>query len=96
MASEVEIEAAARVLCPYQLRPCPGDACGCCTGIAKAALEAAERARWQPIETAPNEYCTIVVATVDGDVWAWNMKNGPTATTLTHWQPFPSPPESKA
>jgi hypothetical protein len=66
----------------------------------KAALEAAERARWQPIETARDtderilviggryEIPTIVLS--DANWW----RHAKLKSTPSHWQPLPSPPES--
>lgn len=50
MASKAEIEAAAIAWCAYSV-PCPGKACEYCKRRAKAALEAAERVRQQPLSS---------------------------------------------
>lgn len=62
-----------------------------CRYLAKLALEAAERAAWQPIETAL-EGSTVILATTayGGSVWV-----PPTSLTLpaTHWRPLPTAPK---
>lgn len=61
--TEEMVEAAARSLCAYKERPCPGEkACGDCEAPARRALTAALSTlppapdrEWQPIETAPTD-----------------------------------------
>jgi len=72
--------------------------------IADAMLEAAERARWQPIETAPKDGTIILLADyryphrpeISSGFWEnRNWTDGSLELSpLTHWQPLPSPPES--
>lgn len=70
---------------------------------AKAALEAAERARWQPIETAPKDRWILgwwPSSNVRDMAWICIPPNVPgqwtegtgKPMTPTHWQPLPSPP----
>jgi hypothetical protein len=111
MPSQQEIQAAARAICELDGVQCQ---CICapetrgsvkhCEGPfaqAKAALEAAERVRWQAIETAPKDGDLILCASSPEEVrmstgrwaegyWLWGHEEEP-----THWQPLPSPPESK-
>ena len=71
---------------------------------AKAALEAAERARLQTMDTAPRkQHEQIIVVKSDGfckivewdcDQW-WDGEAGWDDDDFTHWQPLPSPPEDK-
>ncbi len=100
MATQDEIEAAAgAIFCHFQFK---GDAFTA-RRLAADALEAAERARWQPIETAPKDLdddeawylgfangCGLIQWTQDG----WCDTAG-SQCQPTHWQPLPSPPESK-
>jgi hypothetical protein len=70
---------------------------------AKVALEAAERVRWQPIETAPNSCEPILViggrqeapTIMLSDVEHWRQEKGSRAVP-TMWCSIPSPPESKS
>lgn len=95
MAMQAEIEAAWQVYCSVNPQV---------WGInhMKAALEAAERVRWQPIDTAPKDGTDFLGYTVDGDMWvmAWNYETEQFESerlffgaALTHWQPLPSPPD---
>jgi hypothetical protein len=98
MASEEEIEAATKAI-----EDAYGDVLDIQSEpIAKAALEAAERVRWQAIETAPKDGDLILCASSPEEVrmstgrwaegyWLWGHEEEP-----THWQPLPSPPESKS
>jgi hypothetical protein len=119
--SEAEIQAAARAICELDGVQCQ---CICapetrrrvkhCEGPfaqAKAALEAAERVRWQPIETAPmdgssflaelcgNTYAVVFFDEDDisGPDYVWRTADGVGyhRDALTRWQPLPSSPESK-
>ena len=73
--------------------------------VVSVALEAAERARWQPIETAPKDATCVLLYDGDGTdptVCFWHAIQGWTVRwdhepfeAPTHWQPLPSPPESK-
>ena len=69
----------------------------------RAALEAAERASWQPIETAPTSRMTDTVDLFAGtrfvDCWYHNgwRRHGPMGVIWvvdkpTHWRPLPEPP----
>jgi len=64
--------------------------------VVSVALEAAERARWQPIETAPKSEVPILFGWRDGKVsigfWDTEFLK---LEKPTHWQPLPSPPETK-
>ena len=80
-----------------------------------AALEAAARSRWQPIETAPKDGDTNILVGCFGKEWhgeqfvvfydehpdrpkhPWQTPDGIAyhRDATTHWQPLPSPPESK-
>jgi hypothetical protein len=104
MASEAEIEAAAEVL--YRKRAFGIEQC---REIQHAALEAAERVRWQPIENAPKDTailvynCGYTVAHFNTayDRWIAYGRDTPDTIALaqflpTHFQPLPSPPESKS
>jgi len=111
MASQEEIEAAARALHKrngfVQWERVTELARYAYRNDAKAALEAAERARWQLIETAPKDedgpFILVigegakipgVVGWCDEQGWYWlnNMFKSPCKPT--HWQRLPSPPES--
>ena len=62
----------------------------------KNALEAAELARWQPIETAPKRETPILFGWGDGKVSVgFSDTEFLKLEKPTHWQPLPSPPESK-
>jgi hypothetical protein len=102
--SEAEIEAAAEVL--YRKRAFGIEQC---REIQHAALEAAERVRWQPIENAPKDTAILVynygytVAHFNTayDRWIAYGRDTPDTIALaqflpTHFQPLPSPPESKS
>ncbi len=65
----------------------------------RAALEAAERAAWQPIETAPKDGSRILLRAMSQHVGWWEDENDWWATGLdsyvrnpTHWRPLPAPP----
>jgi hypothetical protein len=70
MPSEAEIKAAAPFHCLERFtsgsKPC-SVICEYCERSAKDALEAAERARWQPIETAPKDGTPILVIRAGDD-----------------------------
>jgi len=96
MPTQAEIEAAAKAMFEnWELG----------LGIAKLGLEAAERARWQPIETAPKDATCVLLYDGDGadpTVCFWHAIQGWTARwdhepfeEPTHWQPVTSPPERK-
>jgi hypothetical protein len=101
------------------------------SAIVKISLESAERARWQPIETAPKDgtllWLEVEYDHVDLHAHPLALTEGGLATTIghnnvahdgddvwhlagwcwsqdrytegkgspTHWQPLPSPPETK-
>lgn len=83
MTTQAEIEAAAKAY-----RECNS------TDLEKmkAVLEAAERVRWQPIETAPKDGMPIWLGTTDR---VFISPHASDHTRATHWQPLPSPPETK-
>jgi hypothetical protein len=72
----------------------------------RAALEAADAAAWEPIETAPKDGTEILVETSDGVTIGAYGKDGPIYWLVpnyqdqedrdlcspTHWRPLPSPP----
>jgi hypothetical protein len=76
--------------------------------LLKAALEAADRACWQPIETAPEDEMFIYYWPRDGrrsiglaykaKGGGWRDSEGDWRTRLepTHWYPLPKPPETNA
>jgi Protein of unknown function (DUF551) len=108
MPSEAEIEAAAKTLAELN------DAyAGCDESIwrnymddARAALAAAERVRWQPIEKMPTDEMFIYYWPRDGKRciglaykakdggWRDSEGNWNVRLKPTHGMPLPSPPES--
>jgi len=72
---------------------------------AKAALEAAEKTKWQPIDTAPRDGREILVyypEVKEIEKVYWEKKNSRFETMRsvielnpTHWQPLPTPPEGE-
>ena len=74
-------------------------------GWMRRALEAAERAAWQPVETAPHNEAVILGWMYNGkweiDVheYSWGLSNS-VASNLsrhsyaTHWRPIPEPPDT--
>lgn len=118
MASEKEIEAAARAIYgtgPHtaaweELSRLPGHGVrGPFLNQAKAALEAAEAVRWQPIESAPKDGTEVDLWAYEGrapachyhcDEWmAWGGDPEIGYITIkdpTHWRRIPAPPESKS
>jgi bacterioferritin-associated ferredoxin len=52
------LEAAARALCEYKTRPCPGGACGSCREKARAVLTAALTVPIEPAMTTKPEMQT--------------------------------------
>ena len=90
MASEIDIEV---VHCVIR------------NAMAKAALDAAERVRWQPIETAPKgdmfiyfqkrddrRAIGLAYLAVDGS-WRDSEGNWTDRLNPTHWMPLPEPPK---
>ena len=68
--------------------------------IWKAASERADRAQWQPIETAPKDGTRLLLANTTGkladgvwstryEVWSWAYM----MTEPTHWMPLPAKPD---
>lgn len=101
MASEKEIEAGANALLEFEdfIRSTARD-------MAKAALEAAERVRWQPPDSAPKdgneflaEICGNTYAVVCFDEYntKWQTADGIGyhRDAITRWQYLPLPPEDK-
>lgn len=71
--------------------------------IAKAALVAAEKAAWRPIEEAPDDGTPILVTggakhgqqvnCVPADGGWWRMQIGQLSAIPTHFRPLPTPGE---
>ena len=76
---------------------------------AKAALEAADAAAWQPIETAPhnqrivlqqngsppNDEIAIAWWDRSDDQFYYAPQGGVVPWTPTHWRPLPEPPQPR-
>lgn len=75
----------------------------------RAALEGAERAAWQPIETAPHDGTSFMAGWFDGPsnpgcnmrpikrymgAW-WESNEDYKVRTPTHWMPLPTPPKEQ-
>ena len=59
--------------------------------------------KWKPIETAPKDYGTKILAYIDGyntvDIIQWDGdiwidSGGDGVGTATHWMPLPNPPNA--
>jgi hypothetical protein len=100
--SEAEIEAAAKALQEMIGEEHTNRGC---QHLAKVTLEAAERIRWQPIETAPKDGTYVLVSWKGNPavnrlqfsrrVQEWVNEEGVGYAMPTHWQLLPSPLESK-
>ncbi|MET3929522.1 hypothetical protein ABIE51_001409 [Lysobacter sp. OAE881] len=76
----------------------------------RAAIALMRGQSWQPIETAPKDGTTIIIAYSlggqhvetawwDGEGWAynWHEYDGTSyVKDVTHWQPLPAPPKDSA
>ena len=75
----------------------------------QATLEGAERAAWQPIETAPHDGTSFMAGWFDGPsnpgcnmrpikryvgAW-WESNEDYKVRTPTHWMPLPTPPKEQ-
>lgn len=77
----------------------------------KAALEAAEKTAWQPIETAPKDGTGILLFNPYEDAWiavgrhmdhihpdfhyGWNVDHWIDDSKTTHWRPLPAAPQTE-
>lgn len=113
-ATKEMIEAAARAIHAYRSSALWQEITGQwqehCRGEAKAGLDAALSAMWQPIETAPTDGTPFLAFMVtkriclverslecdDPKFWFDSMDGAMHPTrTLTHWMPLPPTPEMK-
>ena len=105
MITDAQIEAVVAVLTRHR-SDVPEHVIYHATRTARAALEAAERAAWQPIETAPKdgtEVLLIISAYNDPSRgrayviarWEWGGWIDDEEISIhppTHWRPLPQPP----
>lgn len=99
MITDAQIEAAALAM-QNLFAGRTGTNLGIYREYARAALEAAEAAAWQPIETAPSDgsrilvfgglHTRVKVAYANGSWW---RQRASSTSTPTHWRPLPPSPE---
>jgi hypothetical protein len=93
MITDVQVEAAAlaivhEMFAPHEL-PLDAELMAKYRATARAALQAAEAAAWQPIETAPKDGTSVLVTWVHS---VWVNAESTHFMPPTLWRPLPEPP----